>query len=75
MESRQEFNREIINRISEYNEKYPDMRFHQILHNLNILSTTPEIDGDGLHTGKMLIDDQYHEESKKTLQSINESAH
>lgn len=69
MESRQEFNREILKRISEYNEKYPDMRFHQILHNLGIIRI--QLNSEGLR----LVFDQYSEESKETLKNVNQSMH
>jgi hypothetical protein len=75
MESRQEFNREILKRISEYNEKYPDMRFHQILHNLNIIETKPEVDESSIYSGQLVIKHQYNQESKETLQIVNQSMH
>ena len=37
IEKRQESNRLILNKLSEYVEKYPDIRFGQLLVNLKIL--------------------------------------
>ena len=68
--NRQELNREIIKKVVEYNEKYPDIRFHQILLNLNIAVIDPEFDNSGRPTGNMVGKDLYNEEPSKTLKRM-----
>jgi len=53
--TRLEANRQIIQRISEYVEEFPDQRFHQVLQNMNIE-----------HPGT----DEFYVESEETLNSI-----
>lgn len=67
--NRQEINRIIIKEISDYNERYNDLRFHQILANLDISQIKPEII-NGVETGEMLGIDLFNEESFKTLKRI-----
>jgi len=67
--TRQEANRDIIKKISEYNERYPDMRFHQILYNLDINQGELEMK-EGVSTGNLVLIDKYNEESVKTLNRI-----
>lgn len=67
--NRQEINRIIIKEISDYNERYNDLRFHQILANLDISQIKPEII-NGVETGEMLGIDLFNEESSKTLKRI-----
>ena len=51
LNTRQQINRVILTIINEYNNKFDDLRFQQILVNLGIAS----------------IEDLFHEESKRTL--------
>ena len=67
--NRQEINRIIIKEISDYNERYNDLRFHQILANLDISQIKPEII-NSVETGEMLGLDLFNEESSKTLKRI-----
>lgn len=67
--NRQEINRIIIKEISDYNERYNDLRFHQILANLDISQIKPEII-NGVETGEMVGIDLFNEESFKTLKRI-----
>ena len=68
--NRQKSNRLIIQALHDYNEKYGDMRFHQMLHNLNITQTRVQLK-DGIPTGLVEVFDQYEEESIETLKNIN----
>jgi len=67
--NRQEINRIIIKEISDYNERYNDLRFHQILANLDISQIKPKII-NGVETGEMVGIDLFNEESFKTLKRI-----
>jgi hypothetical protein len=67
--TRQEINRIIIKEISDYNERYSDLRFNQILINLDISQLKPEII-NGVETGEMLGLDLFNEESSKTLKRL-----
>lgn len=69
--NRQEANRLILKQISAMVEGTPELRFHQILHNLNIEVTEQEYDQSGLPTGKLYCKDLFHEESLKTLERMN----
>ena len=64
MKKRLESNREIIKILSDYIEENPDIRFHQMLHNLNITET--------VHTeaGEYLCKDFYGRESFEVLKKI-----
>ena len=55
IEKRQECNNKIIQKLSEYINKYPQVRFLQALYNLNIVCTNK---------------DQWYEESQDTLKNI-----
>ena len=62
--TRQEANREIINILSQYVEDNPDIRFHQMLHNLNL---------DEQHItegGEYLCKDLYNMEPVRALERI-----
>jgi len=70
---RQESNREIIHEISAMIEAHPDLRFHQILHSLNIIETSYPTKEDGSKDyEKGYIKDLFYEESVTTLKKINE---
>jgi hypothetical protein len=66
MISRQQANRAILNVISQYVEDYPDMRFHQILHSLNL--------EENAHTpgGEQYCKDFFYLESDKALERISQ---
>ena len=57
---RQKYNRLIIETLSKLVEKYPDLRFGQILFNTDIIK---HIQSD---SGKIFIEDPFYEESKVT---------
>lgn len=58
---RQEANRKILEVIAQKIEKYPDMRFGQLLVNLNIIQTDYE--------GRIM--DPFYKESVNTLEDMN----
>ena len=62
--TRQEANRTILRILSEYVEDNPDIRFHQMLHNLNLTKqvVTPE--------GNFYLEDLYNMEPEKALERI-----
>jgi hypothetical protein len=64
--SRQEANRKIVEELSKAVEKYPDLRFHQLLYNMDVQVPIPILDKDGLQAG-MHFKDLHHEESIDTL--------
>ena len=72
--NRQKNNRLLLAEISAQIEAYPDLRFQQILQNLNIT----ELDKD-VQTGKFTHDitryssDKFYEESVKTLEKVKKS--
>jgi hypothetical protein len=67
--SRQEANRKIVEELSKAIEKYPDLRFHQLLYNMDVHVPVPKINKDGEQVG-MYFEDLHHEESTKTLERI-----
>ena len=69
---RQESNREIIRKISEMVEAYPDLRFHQILQNLRINQTkySKKPDGSTNYEDGHLAD-LFYEESVVTLKRMS----
>ena len=68
--SRQEFNRKIVAELSKAIEKYPDLRFHQLLYNMDVQIPVPILDKNGHQTG-MHFEDLHHEESEKTLERMS----
>ena len=62
--SRRDYNREIIGKLSEIVEAYPDFRFGQILFNFVLTHSHSEL-------GQIHVDDPFYEESKITLEKIN----
>lgn len=66
--NRQESNRLLLAEISAQVEAYPDLRFQQILQNLNITELDSEIQtGKFEHETTRYSSDKFHEESSKTL--------
>ena len=65
---RMDYNTEIINIISDAVNKYPDMRFGQILVNLNII----QYEGN-TYDDVLITKDPFNVESKKMLQNIKNS--
>jgi len=62
--SRRDYNREIIGKLSEIVETYPDFRFGQILFNFVLNYSQSDL-------GQIHIDDPFYEESKVTIDRIN----
>lgn len=67
--SRQETNRKIVEEISKAVEKYPDLRFHQLLYNMDVQVPVPEMDENGHQCG-MHFKDLHHEESAETYERM-----
>ena len=67
--SRQVSNRKIIEELSKAIEKYPDLRFHQLLYNMNVQIPVPILDKNKCQVG-MYFEDLHHEESIDTLDRI-----
>ena len=74
IEKRQSSNRELIRVISAAVEAYPELRFHQILHSLNIVQTemvhTVDVSGEFEIPGRLYAKDKFHEESVDTLKGV-----
>lgn len=66
IEDRLGYNKQILDRICKYIEKYPDMRFIQVLWNLNLINRveSKEI------PNAWLIEDRYYEEPDETLSKL-----
>lgn len=64
--SRRDYNREIIGKLSELVESYPDFRFGQILFNYVLNHTISDL-------GQIHVDDPFYEESKVTLERITKN--
>lgn len=56
--TRLEYNREIINKLSELIEKYPDWRFGQLLINVEIVKGTTD------NNGQFFVLDPFYDESE-----------
>jgi len=67
--SRQDANRKIVEEISKAVEKYPSLRFHQLLYNMDVQVPVPILDEHGQQAG-MHFKDLHSEESTKTLERI-----
>jgi len=67
--SRQEANRKIVDELSKAVEKYPDLRFHQLLYNMDVQVPVPETDQNGHQIG-MHFKDLHGEESSKTFERM-----
>lgn len=61
--NRRDYNREIIGKLSEIVETYPDFRFGQILFNFVLNYSQSDL-------GQIHIDDPFYEEPKVTLDRI-----
>jgi hypothetical protein len=72
--NRQKNNRLILEQISAQVEAYPDLRFQQILQNLNITELDSEIQtGKFPHDTTRYSSDKFYEESEKTLEKVMNS--
>jgi len=69
--SRQKENREIVAILTGMVEKYPNMRFHQLLSSCGA-NTTRTIDDPKSPIPHMVQDDRFGEESSVTLERMNE---
>lgn len=67
--NRQEANREILNELSKAVEKYPDLRFHQLLYNMDVQVPVINKNERGEMIG-MHFQDLHHEESVVTFDRI-----
>ena len=67
--NRKEANKEILEELSKAVEKYPDLRFHQLLYNMDVQIPVPILDKNG-HQSGMHFQDLHHEESEVTLERI-----
>ena len=67
--SRQEANRKIIQELSKAVEKYPDIRFHQLLYNMSVQVPVPILDENG-HQAGMHFKDLHSEESSMTFERM-----
>jgi hypothetical protein len=68
--NRQESNRKIIEELSKAIEKYPDLRFHQLLYNIDIQIPVPIINEFGEQEG-MHFKDLHGEESLNTFKRMS----
>lgn len=67
--NRQENNRKIIQELSKAVEKYPDLRFHQLLYNMDVQVPVLILNENG-HPEGMHFKDLHSEESLKTFERI-----
>lgn len=65
--TRLEYNREIINKLSELIEKYPDWRFGQLLINVEIVKGTTD------NNEQFFVLDPFYDESKDILDRLLKS--
>ena len=68
--SRQDSNRKILEELSKAVEKYPSLRFHQLLYNMDVQVPVPKLDKNGHQVG-MCFEDLHHEESSKTFERMS----
>lgn len=61
-------NREIVKTLAALVECYPDMRFHQLLANLDVTKYDPH------SSGIRVVRDEYHVESEVVLERIKHSS-
>lgn len=66
---RQKYNKLILETISKLVEKYPDLRFGQILVNCDIIKYEPSVLCDGQREDILIID-PFNEESKITWERM-----
>lgn len=67
--TRHDYNKLILDKISEYLDTYPDIRFGQALVNLKILEYSDIEDNKGF----LLVKDPFYEEPSKTYFKITEN--
>lgn len=67
--STQEANRKIIQELSKAVEKYPDLRFHQLLYNMDVQVPVPILNEHG-HMEGMHFKDLHSEASSKTFERM-----
>lgn len=67
---RQESNKVLVQLITDMVEKHPDLRFHQILHSLDIVIPIEGMMAGEVHTG---MQDLFYEESVKTLDRVSKA--
>ncbi len=63
---RQKFNRKIISKLTELVEKYPDLRFGQLLVNTDIIIYRNDYD-------EMVVEDPFYEESELTWKRMKDN--
>lgn len=69
--NRQHYNKQILELLSAYVDRYPDMRFGQMLSNLNIASHILEQFHDSeLKTTRPVYKDIFFPESEETLATV-----
>ena len=68
--SRQAINKKIIDELSKAIEKYPDLRFHQLLYNMDVQVPVPIKNDHGEQVG-MHFKDLHHEESVDTFDRMS----
>ena len=64
--NRQEYNRKIISKLTELVEKYPDLRFGQLLVNADIIIYKNDYD-------EMAIENPFYEESELTWKRMRDN--
>lgn len=72
MLNRKLYNKAIVDKLQELVEKYPDLRFGQILINTDILKISENFIGES-NDGKQrnyIVDDPFYEESKDTWERM-----
>jgi hypothetical protein len=65
-QERQKYNRLILEEISKMVEKYPDMRFNQLLYSMRINEIL-----ENESRNEIIVIDKFNEESSKTYQTLN----
>ena len=70
--SRQEYNRKIISKLTELVEKYPDLRFGQILVNCDIIQYKKNVLTDGDREDILTVD-PFNEESELTWERMKDN--
>lgn len=66
---RQKYNKLIIGKLSELVDKYPDLRFGQILVDCDIIKYEPSVLCDGQHEDLLIID-PFYDESELTWERM-----
>lgn len=72
MTDRKLYNTAIVNKLVELVNKYPDLRFGQILVNCDIIRYEPSVLCDGQHEDILVID-PFNEESEITWQRMKDN--